>query len=315
MAGVTQLGYLGLGVSDMAVWKEFATDVLGLQPNGESERNSLFLRIDRYHHRFEIYPTGEDDILYAGWEVKDANALAEIAEQVRAAGIQVSEGSLEDADERMVLGLIRFKDPDGLQTEVYYGPQLDHSKFNSPRGIEGFKTGENGTLGLGHIVVHVDDVDKTLGFYVNTLGVKISDYVEMNFGGNRPRLAFGHVNGRHHSIALVPKSMLRGMQMPRLHHFMIEVNSLDEVGMTLGIFQQRGMPAGNIGRHTNDWMVSFYAPTPSGFQVEYGWGARLVDDTNWEITKYTAGSFWGHGRAGAPQQGQVQGQPQAAAAR
>jgi hypothetical protein len=41
-------------------------------------------------------------------------------------------------------------------------------------------------------------------------------------------------------------------------------------------------------------MVSFYLRTPSGFNVEYGWGAREVDDSNWHVQVHTAGSIWGH---------------------
>jgi len=296
MASVTQLGYLGLGVSDMAAWEEFATDVLGMQINGKTERDSMFLRTDLYHHRFEVYATGEDDILYTGWEVKDAAALAEVVERVRSFGIEVEDCTKEDTDERMVLGLARFKDPNGLQTELYYGPYLDQLPFNSPRGLSGFRTGEIGGLGLGHIVLHVPDVMDTLGFYTDALGVKVSDFIEMGRGEHKVKMAFTHANGRHHSLAFAPHfgPPQEGVARRRLNHFMIEVNSLDEVGITLGMFQQRGMPAGSIGRHTNDWMVSFYAPTPSGFQVEYGTGGRLVDDTNWEVQHYKAASIWGH---------------------
>lgn len=49
-----------------------------------------------------------------------------------------------------------------------------------------------------------------------------------------------------------------------------------------------------LGRHTNDHMTSFYMKTPSGFDVEYGWGARTVDDTTWQVQRHENGSIWGH---------------------
>ena len=52
MAGVTQLGYLGINVSDLDAWEQFATDVLGLQVSGRDTDGSLFLKMDEYHHRF-----------------------------------------------------------------------------------------------------------------------------------------------------------------------------------------------------------------------------------------------------------------------
>jgi len=56
MASVTQLGYLGIGVSDLARWEHFAANVLGLEVNGADADGSTFLRMDEYHHRFILQP-------------------------------------------------------------------------------------------------------------------------------------------------------------------------------------------------------------------------------------------------------------------
>jgi extradiol dioxygenase len=42
-------------------------------------------------------------------------------------------------------------------------------------------------------------------------------------------------------------------------------------------------------------MVSFYVRTPSGFDIEYGWGAVTVDDDH-TATVMNASSIWGHER-------------------
>jgi 3,4-dihydroxy-9,10-secoandrosta-1,3,5(10)-triene-9,17-dione 4,5-dioxygenase len=41
-------------------------------------------------------------------------------------------------------------------------------------------------------------------------------------------------------------------------------------------------------------MVSFYAGTPSGFDVEYGTDGLRVDDATWISRETTAVSLWGH---------------------
>ncbi|HMO97231.1 MAG TPA: hypothetical protein PKD27_14045, partial [Tepidiformaceae bacterium] len=56
-----------------------------------------------------------------------------------------------------------------------------------------------------------------------------------------------------------------------------------------------------LGRHSNDEMVSFYMRNPSGFGVEYGWGAREVDDSCWQVAQYSTTSTWGHKRPTSPQ--------------
>lgn len=293
ITGVTQLGYLGIGVSDLPRWREFATSALGLQENGTGPRGEVYFRIDDHHQRFAFFPTGEDDLLHTGWEAKDARAMHDIARQVRALGVEVTEATPEEAAARMALGLIRFKDPDNLSVEVYHGPLLDRRPFLSPRGIARFKANE---LGFGHIVLKAGEPDKSVRFYMQGLGVKLTDYIHVERGGKSVALTFTHVNPRHHSLALVP-GLAPGVK--RLQHFMVEVEDLDDVGAALDIIQQRGIETGRLGRHTNDLMVSFYVVSPSGFNVEYGWGGRTIDDeSKWTVENYRATSKWGHGPRG-----------------
>jgi len=161
--------------------------------------------------------------------------------------------------------------------------------FQSPRPITGFKTGDQG---LGHFVVFVDDFDKSLHFYRELLGMRISDFVKISPApGVNVQVAFFHCNPRHHSIAFAPMPK----SPKRLHHFMLQANSLDDVGSTYYLCQAQQVPiVMNLGKHTNDHMVSFYLRTPSGFAVEYGWGAREVDDRTWQVQTHTSGSIWGH---------------------
>ena len=78
-------------------------------------------------------------------------------------------------------------------------------------------------------------------------------------------------------------------------YWIIQAKSLDDVGSTYYLCQDQKVPITmNLGRHTNDHMVSFYLRTPSGFAVEYGWGAREVDDGIWQVQLHTSGSIWGH---------------------
>jgi 2,3-dihydroxybiphenyl 1,2-dioxygenase len=142
------------------------------------------------------------------------------------------------------------------------------------------------------MVVIMDDLDRSVHFYRDVLGMRISDFVEVERPpGHKMRLAFFHCNPRHHTIAIAatpnpPK---------RLNHFMLQTKSLDDVGATFYLCQDQGIPISRgLGRHTNDHMVSFYLRTPSGFEVEYGWGGRVVDDSTWQVQLHTSGSMWGH---------------------
>ena len=290
MTSVAQLGYLGLSVSNVDEWERFAGQILGLQANGRDADGSLFLRIDEYHHRFIVHPTGKDDLAYIGWEVPTEEALQTIAAQLTTAGVTIQPGTSEEAEARRVAGLIKFHDPSGIASEIFYGPLVTFEKpFQSPRPITASRPRAKDWATL---CMFVDDLDRSLHFYRDVLGMRISDFVNFSPApGVKLKIAFLHCNPRHHSLAFAAMP-----QAPkRLHHFMLQANSLDDVGSTYYLCQNQQVPiVMNLGKHTNDHMVSFYLRTPSGFAIEYGWGAREVDDRTWQVQVHTSGSIWGH---------------------
>lgn len=280
MASVTQLGYVGISASDMDAWEKYGTETLGLQISGKDEDGTLYLRMDEYQYRFAIHPNGDDDVAYVGWQASSQQQLYEIAEQLKAGGVSVTQADREEAKARRVEGLIKFQDPDGVNTEVFFGPPISFDDpFNSPRPISGFVTGD---LGLGHVVMYVEDRERSVSFYRDLLGLKISDFIRS--------LTFFHCNPRHHSLALIEAKAPK-----HLNHFMIQLGSLNDVGATYDMVQDSEITiTRGLGRHTNDHMTSFYMKSPSGFDVEWGWGAREVDDATWQVQRHEKGSIWGH---------------------
>ena len=280
MASVTQLGYVGISASNVEEWEHFATEILGLQSNGIDSEGKLTLRMDEYSHRFIVSPGGKDDVEFVGFQVTDEPALHEIVEQLRQAGVEVTFGTGDETKDRRVEGFIKFEDPDGTPTEVYYGPPISFDRpFNSPKAVSGFVTGDQG---LGHVVYYVENLDRAVKFYRDVLGMKISDFIR--------NLAFFHCNPRHHTLALIEAKAPK-----KLNHFMIQTQSMNDVGATYDLVQDLEMDiTRGLGRHTNDHMTSFYVKTPSGFDVEYGWGARTVDDATWQVQRHEKGSIWGH---------------------
>lgn len=291
MSAIKSLGYLGLGVKDLHAWESFATQVIGVQSVGRTEDGRLLLRMDEYAYRLALHHDDADDLAYAGWEVADSRGLREVAERLRTIGVEVQDGSSEEAALRRVTELIRFKDPSGLVCEAFCGPMVEFDNpFHSARPISGFVTGAQG---LGHIVLMTADAEKMLRFYCDGLGFRISDTIDLKFGsGPNVTMTFMHCNRRHHTLAIVPIAGPR-----RLHHIMMQLRSIDDVGSTMYLVQDRGIEiVATLGRHTNDHMLSFYLRTPSGFEIEYGWGGREVDDATWHVQKHRAGSIWGHRR-------------------
>lgn len=285
-ASVAQLGYIGVNATDVNNWAKFMQEVTGMQVSGATDDGGVYLRMDDRQYRFLIHPSDTDDVAYIGWQVANESDLDAIAAQVEEAGFHVTLGSREDIDSKHVLGLIKFEDPSGIKTEVFYGAGKATQPYHASRASSGFKTGD---LGIGHAVVHVPDVDRSLSFYRDVLGFRVSD----NIPG---RTAFMHCNSRHHSLALFSRGP---NQKQVMNHFMIQYNQIDDVGIAYDIADQRGDRfATSIGRHPNDQNISFYVVNPSGFHTECAWGARDVDDRVWETEMYsrTEPNYWNHRR-------------------
>jgi 2,3-dihydroxybiphenyl 1,2-dioxygenase len=285
LGAVTQLGYLCFSVSDVPAWESFATQVLGMSAESSAGSSTPELRIDDHSFRFVLESGSSDDLQRIGWQVAGPAELHQIEQRLSALGVSCEPGADELARLRRVGGLLRVPDPSGLMLEIYWGPEVVVGSPMVPgRPINGFKAGQ---LGLGHVVLAVEDVAACVGFYCDVLGFRLSDY------GNGP-FTFLRCNARHHSIAFGPARALRSEKL--LQHFMVEMLDIDDVGTAYDICEERGIPiAITLGRHTNDRMFSFYAQTPSGFRFECGHGGLLVGD-DWEVRRYREREVWGHRR-------------------
>jgi len=281
-AQVAALGYVELGVSDLDAWHRYGQTVLGT--SAELADGALTLRIDAARWRIRALPSAEDDLLCAGFEVADGRQLKALGEQLGQIGVDVSE---DDPQPRAVDELLSCRDPQGLRIELFVGARRAPSPLRLAADVSGFVTDP---LGLGHLVLSARDPEATLRFYQQGLGFLLSDNIRMGPADRPLELTFLHCNPRHHTLAVIPAPLPK-----RLHHLMLQVGTLDDVGRGLDRARAADISiTSSLGKHTNDHMVSFYMRTPSGFDIEYGCGGREIDDATWQPEVYDATSFWGH---------------------
>ncbi|MBV1882089.1 MAG: VOC family protein [Pseudomonadales bacterium] len=286
-ATVSNLSYLGVHGKDLDAWQSFLTGVLGV--SSKQSDTDLQVRFDEQETRLRVIKGDTNDIQYAGYEVDNEENLLAVKARLDEMGYTTELVDKAQAKEYGVIGLVKTHDPDGLEIHLVYGADIRPDKpFVSPTGVSGFVTGDQG---FGHIVLTVKSMDAARQFYEQGLGFKVSDFIAMPMGKHSMELVFLHCNSRHHTLALAP------IPMPtRLLHFMMQVENVDDVGLGL----ERANAAeckitSSLGRHTNDEMFSFYVRSPSGFDVEFGCGARTVD-SDWTVKHYKSGSIWGHKR-------------------
>ncbi len=295
MTQIRGLGYLAVQSQDIPRWRELTVDCLGLQETTGPEAGGLYLRMDERAARLVVVPGDTDRVLAVGWEVRDQFALAAVGRAVEAAGTAVKVLSPEECDERRVEAAIRFDDPAGTPTEVFFGPVLDHSPVLTGHG----NTFVTGGEGMGHVVLPTTNPEETVAFYTEVLGFLPRGAIRVGAPGSQParRVRFMGVNRRHHSLAVCPAP--HG-EAPGLVHLMMEVADLDSVGRALDKVNKHGFSlSSTLGRHTNDKMVSFYVRAPGGWDLEYGCEGMLVDEEHYTAEEITADSYWGHDWSGS----------------
>lgn len=284
---LTSFGYAGLHSDRLDDWAEYGPKFLGLQLV-ERTPSALRFRMDDRVQRIVVSREVPSSQVF-GWEVADTAALDALAGRLEAASVPVTRLDAATAALRGVAVGIAFADPNGNRLEAFCGAEIADTPFQPGRPISGFRTG---VLGMGHVVMNVEKFDDARWFYEDVLGFHLSDYMLKPF-----KAYFFHINGRHHSLALI------GTAKKGIHHLMMELFSLDDVGQAYDIAMQdpQARIGTTLGRHTNDFMTSFYARSPSDFMIEYGWGGRSLDVETWKPVELQHGpSLWGHERSWLP---------------
>ncbi len=283
MQGVTELGYVRFGVSDLEEWRAFATDLIGLEVS-EAGDGRLSLRNDIWHHRILLEEDGSNDLIGAGLRVAGPTEFRACQDELKAAGVPFEVADESTARERRVLELMLLADPSGVPIEIFHGPQVDsHQPFHPGRGMFGrFCTGSGG---VGHMMIRSDDLQATMDFY-RLLGMRGSiEYRIPTPKGDTLDIGFVHCNERDHTFAFGPPSQ------KNVDHLMLEVDNMDDVFRTYELIQQSQYPVViSPGKHANDHMFSFYCLSPSGFQIEIGWGGRPATHQS----EYYTGDTYGH---------------------
>jgi catechol 2,3-dioxygenase-like lactoylglutathione lyase family enzyme len=125
---------------------------------------------------------------------------------------------------------------------------------------------------IGHVVLNVTDLDAAVRFYVEVLGLEVSDrYPDSMVPGG---MVFLRCNPDHHGVALVGAASK--LERSTLNHFAFEVGTPDEVFRARAWLRKRGVPIVFEGRRRAGCQLAVEFRDPDGNNLEIYWGLDQI---------------------------------------
>ncbi len=258
--GVHSLDHFVLAVPDLAPAQRFysdfgldvqaAGDALGLKTAGHDQHWGMVVEGKRkklHHLSFGCY---SDDLPYLQ-ERAEANGIA-----------------LVDPPKGFESNGFWFQDPAGLLIEIKVAAKVSPAHktpgtwSSSPEGVAGAPVRAKAPIvrprRLSHVLVFTPDVDRSLAFYSNIVGLRLSDRSD--------RVAFMHAiqGSDHHILAFAQSSG------PGLHHCSWDMSGIDDIGLGAMLMAGKGYSEGwGLGRHVLGSNYFHYVRDPWGSYAEY----------------------------------------------
>ncbi|GLU37348.1 VOC family protein [Pseudomonas sp. NBRC 100443] len=182
-------------------------------------------------------------------------------------------------------GGLWLRDPSGLLLEVRPAERCAPTA-KSVFDAHSAAAGERGTMSrsqapsvhprrLAHIAIFTDDVERSVNFYADVLGLRLSDR-----SADIVAFLHGAHGSEHHLLALVKSGG------PGLHHSSWDVGSVQDIGLGSKQMSERGYTrAWGLGRHVLGANYFYYVRDPWGSHAEYSADMDYIPvDLDWQGT-------------------------------
>lgn len=283
MSRVTEIRYVGYGVTDLESERAFYRDSWGLREVGEqggmwhyaAEGND-----ELYVVRLRQANEKRVDVIALAADTRaDVDALHD---KVVAAGCELIFAPRELTTLGGGYGF-RFFSTDGLSFEISAEVERGEARAMARWDAVPQK--------ISHIVMHSPDHKAMVQFFIDVLGFKLSDWLG-DF------MAFLRCNAAHHRVAFLPGP-------PCLNHVAYDMLTVDCMMAGIARLKKAGTDLRwGPGRHTAGNNTFSYFTTPNEFAVEYTSELEDVDFETHEARVHTPGprvmDQWGIG-VGGPQ--------------
>ena len=129
---------------------------------------------------------------------------------------------------------------------------------------------------IGHLVLKVRDIHKSVRFYQDVVGLEVSDWID-------DRMVFMRAGTDHHDLALVqlPDKALEKPpgEHSGLEHFSYRVETIDEIMKITEMLLERGIEIDRgPGRHGPGDNTFLVFKDPDGYNVEFYSDMTIIDE-------------------------------------
>jgi catechol 2,3-dioxygenase-like lactoylglutathione lyase family enzyme len=206
---------------------------------------------------------------------------AAFAEELRQRGLACAPHRLSQGDGQWLRG------PDGVPLQLVVAPKVSPSVKSRPvQAVVAPGAGAAPARSraqpvqprhLSHLLLFTTDVPAAVRFYMEVLGLRLSDH-----SGDGIAFLHGAHGSDHHLIALAKSAG------PGLHHSSWDVGSLHEVGLGGERMKAAGYRRGwGVGRHVLGSNYFYYVRDPWGSWAEYSFDIDFVpSDLNWQAADH-----------------------------
>jgi catechol 2,3-dioxygenase-like lactoylglutathione lyase family enzyme len=269
---ISHLRHVDLAVPDYSAQRRFFADDWGLTEAATDGELSYFAAegsSEAFVVRVRQADAKRIDLIGIG--AADRAAVDQLAERLGVAGVTL----ITEPDALQTLGGgygFRFFDGDGVTLEV--SAEVEERVPRDVDPLEAIPTA------LSHVVLNSPNPDATVAWYIEHLGVAISDKLTMPGMGDL--MWFLRCSPWHHTFAVS-----RGPHSS-LHHLSFEMRGVEENMRGTGRVMRAGFERiWGPGKHlAGDNMFNYFLD-PSGNTMEYTTALELVDEASWQAGEHS----------------------------
>jgi catechol 2,3-dioxygenase-like lactoylglutathione lyase family enzyme len=258
-ARVSRLRGIALAAPKATEAAGFYVDSWGLREVAR-QPGAVYLRASGpEHHVLSLHESDRKGIAHLHFAAQDIEGLKALHEHAKSVGA------------RIVAPLGALDTPGGGMGFELAGPENRRLRISA--AVELYPDAEDAPdkpRKITHVVLNAAQLEKSLKFYEDVLGFKVSDWSEN-------QMVFIRCNTDHHSISF------NRADFASVNHIAFEMPNIDAEMRGIGRLKSANCPVRwGVGRHGPGNNVFAYFVDPNGFVIEYTTEVQTVDDSTHE---------------------------------